>query len=348
MTILKQCFWVILSFAFLSCSNETVNQNEFQKFPITSNFESETFIIPPVFYEPTTLLLIGTKIVVVDNKSEFIFHIFDAKDFSYNGSYIRRGRGPNEEQEFFNPNMRKIRGNAIIYQTPSSIKTVEFTTLQDSVFIGKTFELFENIINFQRVFMVGNIFYGYSANLGLSSEFHGYDSITKSIFEFGAELGPYIEEGASPELENKRVTVKPDESLFAASYLYFPIIRIFNSTDGLVKRDIRYVQDFVFPDAMMIDNPTTEQEDSIYFYYTIVNSTQNYIYALYYGKTIAETDRSIDRSNTIHVYDWYGNPVKEIILDREVFSFDVSEDDSFIIASSMNYPDRLFKFNLNH
>ena len=87
--------------------------------------------------------------------------------------------------------------------------------------------------------------------------------------------------------------------------------------------------------------------------YRAVKSTNNFIYALYVGKT--NQDLSYDwndlaafgnHSNEIHVFSWEGEPVKRILLDRAIFSFDVTHDDRTLIASSIDSMDDLFKYSL--
>lgn len=61
---------------------------------------------------------------------------------------------------------------------------------------------------------------------------------------------------------------------------------------------------------------------------THVTSDNNYIYALYVGKTIKEgmTNRATSLyTNKILVFDWNGNPCKVLNLNREVFSIAYSE-----------------------
>ncbi len=347
MKILKTVFFAPILLCVLSCSDENESYTEFLRFPSEYKIISQTFNVPPILFEPVTLMLFGNNVVIVDNKSEFIFHLFDANELNLIGSFIRRGRGPNEEQEFFNPYMRKVSDNSIVYQTPTNIKTVSFTSGKDSLYISKAFEFFDNIINFQRVFLINGVFYGYSGELGLSTEFHFFDSKKKEIVEFGTGLGPYMEDGVSLEFENKGITVKPDETFFAASYLYFPIIRIFNSSTGLVSSETRYENNFDFSNSIKGKCTSNGQENHPIFFYQLIHSTQNYIYALYNGNAPSVSEKTLDRSNIIHVFDWNGNPVKKLILDHEIFDFDVSDDDSFIVAVSMNHPDRLFRFNLN-
>lgn len=51
-----------------------------------------------------------------------------------------------------------------------------------------------------------------------------------------------------------------------------------------------------------------------------------------------------DFSNTIHVWDWNGTPKAKLILDRDIFTFAVSDDDRSIIAVSLEHPECMFQY----
>lgn len=56
------------------------------------------------------------------------------------------------------------------------------------------------------------------------------------------------------------------------------------------------------------------------------------IYALYSGKTTVEHTLSAFHGNSIKVYDWEGNLLKEFTFDIDVSSSCVSDDDSMLYA----------------
>ena len=55
-----------------------------------------------------------------------------------------------------------------------------------------------------------------------------------------------------------------------------------------------------------------------------VCATPKYLYALYSAGKIYEVQRE---SKTVFVFDWDGNPVKELLLDMDVFHIAVNEKD---------------------
>lgn len=61
-----------------------------------------------------------------------------------------------------------------------------------------------------------------------------------------------------------------------------------------------------------------------------ISATENYIYGLFSGKRDDEDNAYFARN--VFVYDWEGNPIKHIILDREVSDISVSPSDKMIFS----------------
>ncbi|MDD4755786.1 MAG: BF3164 family lipoprotein [Prolixibacteraceae bacterium] len=62
--------------------------------------------------------------------------------------------------------------------------------------------------------------------------------------------------------------------------------------------------------------------------------TDNYIYMCYSGDLAKKSGATY--AKYIYVYDWDGNPVRKLILDRQIEGLAVSEDDSVIYAFDVN------------
>ncbi len=62
--------------------------------------------------------------------------------------------------------------------------------------------------------------------------------------------------------------------------------------------------------------------------------TNNYIYMYYSGDIVKNSGARY--AKYIYVYDWDGNPVSKLILDRQIEGFAVSEDDSIMYAFDVN------------
>ena len=86
------------------------------------------------------------------------------------------------------------------------------------------------------------------------------------------------------------------------------------------------------------------------FGYQDITVTEKYIYALYSGKTIkAYGYRGIYQGNTVLVFDWDGNPVTIVKLDREISALAVNRDNStmFGFSSDKEFKPVIVKIRLN-
>lgn len=71
--------------------------------------------------------------------------------------------------------------------------------------------------------------------------------------------------------------------------------------------------------------------------FTSATVTKEYIYALFSGKSIGKTKKSVEDSrlaNMIYVMDWEGMPVKKYKLDQNVLSIAIDEKSNIIYAAS--------------
>lgn len=82
-------------------------------------------------------------------------------------------------------------------------------------------------------------------------------------------------------------------------------------------------------------------EENIFGYKKTVASDR-FIYALFSGNK----KKRYDPSNVVLVYNWDGDPVKVIKLDREVELITVSEDDSYLTGSIDDGRANLYRFDL--
>jgi hypothetical protein len=127
------------------------------------------------------------------------------------------------------------------------------------------------------------------------------------------------------------------------------MLRIYDK-NGNVINDVRFVNHQEKPIAYLARQTNPMSLDNTTLNYWKIKVTDSYIYGLYVGKTYSELNTNgqgiKDYANEIHVWDWDGNPIIRFILNRHVFSFSVSTSDEFIVCSTLNDDDKLFKFSL--
>lgn len=351
---MKKHITIFTILIFIGCERkEDEAFDSFSKFPEKINLIHEEIKTPPVLVSIAETILLDDFFVAMDMKSDTFFYFFSYPSFEYLGGFITKGKGPGEEL-FINPFIRHIDENTFLYQTMNSINISEFDINTANINIIEKVDLPIELMNLQHLFRLNGFYYGWDITKTTEREFIGYDPVKDDIFEFGPSH-PSFEEEIPANMKNrvfeKVLVVKPDKSLFAAAYGKFPILRIYYSEDGRLKNEVRFENNQKFPYALIKDDlPETAREKVMQNYWKI-DATETYIYALYSGKTHGETSREFqfspdDISNELHVWDWEGNPVMKILLDRKIFSFVISPDDDYLICSSLTSMDKLYKYEI--
>lgn len=81
-----------------------------------------------------------------------------------------------------------------------------------------------------------------------------------------------------------------------------------------------------------------------------VQITDNYIYAVFHGRSfkdiIRDPHRTLDGGEYIHVYDLSGQPVCRFVLDRAVYGIDVDEENGVIWATDVNSEEQIIKYKI--
>lgn len=129
-------------------------------------------------------------------------------------------------------------------------------------------------------------------------------------------------------LNRSYLTARPDGERLALAYQWASRLDVF-SADG------RRLGSIEGP------RPTTAKyrvSDNRFFWdpqgqmaYTGIQATSRYVYAMFCG--CREADDPDQRSQRVHVFQWNGDFVSEIVLDRRVTAFAVSPDDRILYGS---------------
>lgn len=90
----------------------------------------------------------------------------------------------------------------------------------------------------------------------------------------------------------------------------------------------------------VIDFPNTA------LYYEGACAARKYIFLLYRGFSNAEAEQNIDTIRSeIHIYNWEGNPIEKLILDRYINLFSVDETRKVILGHDPRVDQPLFLFD---
>ena len=339
---------IIILFPILqSCKKTIVND---VPFPVENKIISDSFLVPPIIYASHPgLVITGDKLVLIEPSAENIFSIFNIPDCQYIGKFGVLGRGPEEFNEI-NPYSAFASAKGIkIFDYEKGLLEVDITSfpekttsiciikfppilqtlnspfqINDSIVCGIPYPQVE-IINGQPKAKISN------------QPFIRFNTFLKEIDYFGNY----------PKLYSKKYmdqfwiifmnmsVVKPDKQKFASFGTYIKTLNIYDNVGTLCKELIMKAPDDLLGDKSLNVNT---------IYYDAVKATDKFIYAICED---ASPNNLLKNLPTLEVWDWSGNPVISLKLDRPVAAFEVTKDDKFIYFIDHQTRDRIFTYNLS-
>ncbi|MCK9449959.1 MAG: TolB-like 6-bladed beta-propeller domain-containing protein [Bacteroidales bacterium] len=351
---MKALIIVLIIFAFgCSTNNKTQEHLYFSQFPNEVEVKLKEVPTAPVLSLVGELLLSDSFLVAYSMKSDSLFQIFDIPGFKYLGSHVLKGEGPGEEL-FIVPNLHYYDSNSFLFKTIDNLKIVSYDKHENKIILHRKIDLPIDFIDIMHFTLLNEKIIGWNYyNVTNELEFQLFDIATQKVSNFG-NVYPVIDFeiklSDKASLFSKSIMSRPDYTHFAALYDRYPFLRIYNETGNLVK-EVRYNNNQIDPARNLSGLNPEKYIAQQTLNYIKLKVTNNYIYGLYAGKTHSELktqEYKIDDFCTeIHIWDWQGNPVSKIMLDRPVFSFAVAQDDSFMVFSSVNEHDKLFYMENN-
>ena len=276
----------------------------------------------------------------VRNLGEYLFNIYDKRNFSFIKGYAKKGRGPGEysvpgfiafDKAKKNIWMPRDNSNDIL-QIDSIINKTSYLPRK------KTFQSDQ----YKYTSVTRNITEKYVITSGANEPFNVlfFDKRTGDLIKkIGKPFIEYNEKypdfGYSVVTRNGVFVNENDKRI--ASFNTFKDLLIIYDFDGneLIRR--------VGPDNLKVE---MEFEDGLFknnygrrAYWLGGDVTNKYIFLTYSGKikNSGERERSSNTivwnyPNTIHIFDWDGNPLVELTLDRKVFQFAIDEESNELIG----------------
>jgi hypothetical protein len=288
------------------------------------------------------------------------FNIFNLNTGQELGNYSKKGIGPNE-----------LNDTGLIYNLfveDGNVKTWLFTgpeeelvkwNISKSVQTGKT--VFDTIVPYkwqeENSFASYNYIFRLDENTvmayvqattvpngkGITVPFyqkrsifenrllHKYDIFNRPVYKNKTKLIPEV-------LFNSSDYVKPDGSKTVQVMHYLCQINIIDTHTGqIIGFRMKHTPGFsLFRTGM----------ENFNIYHLRVQADNDFIYATYWGKPSWNEFSEFPKVNTIHVFDWNGNPVKKLIVDHPVNEFWLDQVTNRLYTLDMS-SDELYVCDLN-
>ena len=332
-TVNKRSIIYFICFLLIACTrnfsgkinNEIIS---FEKFPITDTLFFNTLSE----YQkgiPNGIFVIDSTLIIFNNrkKSNFFFYNYSLSQNRFSEGYLRKGKGPIESIGAFSAGI--INDSLWVHDITkmkifklSLAETFDYSVLPSI----NTYDIDKNF--YKMCFIDDENFWGVG-NLESCYKISSGDITHPGKF---SHFGKFAKIPKRTPLESFKdayscyIYAKPDGGNVVLAYRYTDVIEIFDvkgEINKTIKGPIGFDAEFDVEEApgyyYMGKNEKTRK--------AFVNGTvsNKFIYMLYSGYLRNEKNWSYGQS--IYVYDWDGNPVKKIILDRPVYSIGISEDD---------------------
>ena len=264
---------------------------------------------------------------------DHFFNIFNIDTGEEIGSFFSKGRGPGESVSA--PPIFQL------FKKNGNLMTLINTANENSLFLWNISKSLE-----QGITVFDTIFSYNSSNKNRSSRYFHIFHQSENILLAGINSIALNDKKVTTPSYEKR-TIYTDELL--AEYPLYKISEFENKKTDLALFDYFYSYDVIKPDGSkivqamsnlpqinIIDTETgaivgyrikngpgfslfETNMKPLNKYYASIQVDDKYIYATYWGKERWESGNLAPNINTIHVYDWEGNQVYEIVTDRIFF-----------------------------
>lgn len=287
--------------------------------------------------KPLSLTLADSILAISDSRTDKLLHLLNVKTGQYVGQFISRGQGPNEFRSI--ATLQKVSGDTLFLHDLNKRECAFFVIPKsnaDDIHWLSTFSCRDTPHNSllplsNGVYVASGIYeegrFCLLTDSGRTKKFVGvYPSRDK-------------EEENVPDLVKSQayagnITVSPFKDKFVFSTSQADMLSFYMFKNGgiqLIKEvqksfpEYNYGKDMQQYMGISRHNPIA---------YLGACATGRFVYLLYSGKSYDEYKLKAFESNQIHVYNWNGEKVKNLVLDVDVNDIVVSEDDKIMYATA--------------
>jgi hypothetical protein len=321
---IKKNHWCIIIIIFiLSCSNK----NEHKKF---YNFQEEIKIyhskevfLSGEFLRPQAICVCDSVIIINDNNQGSFFHAYNLNTGNKYADFGSLGSGPNDLNKPSEMFVDKNKSELVVFDQNFS-----------RIFYYKIEDIINNNLNNIRQVQVNSeasriiqqndsIFYclGFFSN-GMFRK----DIREKTIgYDFNYPEIPNVELNPVSKflLFQGEIMIKPDNSKFVYISTRCDLLKIIDMENDFLKEIVTF-NTYLPKFSKESDNNIAILKENINGF-TSIATTDNYIYALFSGRSAIQNSTNYYFSDYIYVIDWNGNLIKKMILDKDAWKICIDE-----------------------
>lgn len=296
------------------------------------NLQGTVLISDNSLHLPTSFLVVGNRILVGDPTLQLV-QMYETGDDAYRGTLDQQGRGPGEILSPTTVQAAADDTNAVWVYDLRLLRLTRFSV--GTAHSERSVTLMEGLpynpvwIDDSLIMSCGFTYEG--------GRFGHYDTTGRLLRTVGSI--PEGRESAVPvplHLQAYHSTVRkhPKKPVVAVATRYADRLDIF-SVDGSILKSVAGPLGMTpyYTVASGGGAPVmTTSDDKTTFGFIDLAVTDGHIYALFSGRTRKRFPGKANYGQSVYVYDWDGNKVKEFRLDRDVFAIAVDVNDRVLYA----------------
>jgi hypothetical protein len=324
----------IFFFLVFSCNKQPVHELVFEKsFSVTGEIilQSEVQLL--------SLYVVGNYLIGRQDRAEYFIKVYDLKSLKELGEFARKGRGPDEfpttlliDRAFQCKNNIYVWAHDLNAGVLCRINITESlkkqTTIIDKKFKTKAESGFHTVFFIDSTKIIGRSTNSIPHMYRLQLYNPQQDIITKTV-----PLFPIVKKKRDDldfiyrkynYLYTSNIGLKADKTKIASAMTSFDRIDIFDD-NGVLEKSVLEGIEVPKNEIQSYLEAESNINTALMNYYTGIYTTDNYIYALYYGQPKSDYSKKLIETE-IRIFDWVGKPLIKMKVPDYLLSFSINEE----------------------
>jgi hypothetical protein len=312
-----------------SCSNKNDTKNSYNSYDFTEKLKihhSKEIFLSKDFLNPQAICIFDSVIIICDKNQGFFFHAYNLNTGNKYADFGRIGVAPDEFNMPTTMFVDKNKSELVVFDRNRF--RISYYKMED--IINNNLNNFHQVQirinqNASRIIQQNDsVFYC----LGFFSEGMFSKDIREKTIRYDSSFPEIPHEELTPEekflLFQGEIVIKPDKSKFAYISTRCDLLKIIAIEKDSLKEIITFNTYFPKFRKESADRIAISRENANGF--TSIATTDNYIYALFSGRSMIQYPENYYFSDYIYVIDWNGNLIKKIILDKDAWKMCIDEE----------------------
>ncbi|PIF02160.1 MAG: hypothetical protein CR996_00860 [Draconibacterium sp.] len=334
------CYFIVAG--FMACNNKDKvilhdNILSFSTFPEETNITFNDLI---EYKEgiPRTLQLVDSTLIIFNfgkNVKSFLYN-YNLKNNKFSTGYLNKGRGPGEA---YGGACTGITNKKLwVYDvTLKKIFLIDKSIALNDKCEDKVFSSYPLNDHFYKIALTDSFTFWGCGMFNTPYKIQKKDFSGKELDKFGEfkYIPKEMPIDALKDAYHSFFYIKPSGDKIALSYLYTDIVEIYDTKEPYTNIAVQgpSLVDLNFNVARIESENYNymEKNKDIRKTFLAGATTDEYIYLAYSGLSYAERN-DMNYCRFVFIYDWEGNPVKKLNLDRRIIGIAVSQDNKTIYS----------------